>query len=112
MPVLMDIYRGVATLTLSNPASRNAWAHDFAGQFAQHFRAVAEDEAVRCVVITGDEAGKAFCAGADLTTETVHRTEAAEDFLQPLQGPDKSPLALPGDSAKPVLASVNGHAVG
>src|SRR5438045_8124811 len=56
--------RGVVTLTLDRPDSRNALDAGMAEAFAAALADVRADENARCVVIAG--AGPAFCAGGDL----------------------------------------------
>src|SRR4051812_4207746 len=58
---------GVATLTLNRPDTLNAFNLTMARELQQIFSADAMDDAVRAVVVTG--AGRAFCAGMDLSAE-------------------------------------------
>ena len=55
---------GVHTITLSRPDVRNAFNDDVIADLKNAFLAVAQDSAVRCVVLAAE--GPAFCAGADL----------------------------------------------
>ena len=55
----------VATLTLMRPDVLNAWNDTMEREIQHALRRCDQDDAVRCVVVTG--AGRAFCAGADLT---------------------------------------------
>ena len=57
----------VRTITLSRPEARNAWTEDMREEIVHAVDAASRDPAVRVVVFTGDPAGKAFCAGADLS---------------------------------------------
>ena len=58
---------GVATLTLNRPDALNAFDLTMARELEQFFLTDARDDAVRAVVVTG--AGRAFCAGMDLSAE-------------------------------------------
>ncbi|HET7351284.1 MAG TPA: enoyl-CoA hydratase-related protein, partial [Marmoricola sp.] len=58
---------GIATLTLDRPHALNAFTVTMARELEQVFREDAMDDAVRAVVVTG--AGRAFCAGMDLSAE-------------------------------------------
>src|SRR6476469_4857615 len=58
---------GVLTLTLDRPEQLNAFDLTMARELETAFRAVRTDDAVRAVVVTG--AGRAFCAGMDLSAE-------------------------------------------
>jgi enoyl-CoA hydratase/carnithine racemase len=92
---------GIATLTLHRPEQLNAWNDAMEEELDAALRACDLDDAVRCVVITG--AGRAFCAGADLS--------AGSDRFRgrPAQPPAR---LAPWDVRKPVVAAVNGHAIG
>ena len=58
---------GIATLTLDRPDALNSFTVTMARELEQFFRVDAIDDAVRAVVVTG--AGRAFCAGMDLSAE-------------------------------------------
>jgi enoyl-CoA hydratase len=95
----------VAVLTLSVPERRNVLSSALVSAIGDTFAALERDDTVRCVVITGE--GRAFCAGAELTTlEAAARGEFSpvqevyEGFLSVL----RSPLVT--------IAAVNGPAVG
>jgi enoyl-CoA hydratase/carnithine racemase len=100
---------GVGTILLNRPAQKNAFTLDMVDEWAQALRSARTDSSVRVVVVTG--AGDAFCAGVDLSvlqdvgeeplalktmlTAQVHEVARAVDELD-----------------KPVIAAVNGVAVG
>ena len=116
---------GVATLTLHRPDQLNAFDLTMAGELEQVFREDAWDDAVRAVVVTG--AGRAFCAGMDLSA--AGNVFGLDESLSPTPADfraayDRAPYqdgvrdtggkvtlaihALP----KPVIAAINGPAVG
>ena len=66
MPLLYEKRGAVGILTLSRPQSRNAWGEDYNAALKELLPQIEEDSDIRCVVLTGDEAGGAFSAGADL----------------------------------------------
>ncbi|MFP6656002.1 MAG: enoyl-CoA hydratase-related protein [Myxococcota bacterium] len=107
--VLFDLdASGVATLTLNRPDKLNVCSGELLTRLGQLYRRCDEDDAVRAVVVTG--AGRAFCAGADLT-------EAAEAFDASKIGNMESFSAAGVDFPafrirKLVIAAVNGHAIG
>ncbi len=105
MTVLFDLDEGVATLTLHRPEARNAFNRDIARELPLALQRCDSDDDIRAVVLTGTP--PAFCAGADLAP-------AGETFGRP-EDPAFSAAALPvpiWKVRKPVIAAVNGHAVG
>lgn len=105
---------GVALVTLYRPDALNAFTHTMRRELIQIFRAVDTDDAVRAAVVTG--AGKAFCAGADLSAggsafERRHVDGQAVPIGQHRDGGGQVSLAVHG-CRKPVIAAMNGSAVG
>lgn len=101
--VLYEVDRGVATITLNRPQAMNAWTPRLSDDLQVAMGAADADDAVRAVVVTG--AGKAFCAGADLS-------DGESGFLAGRSGGDDRPRRMPHHVRKPVIAAINGHAVG
>ena len=96
----------VAILTLDRPDQLNALSGAVGRSLTAALRAADADDAVRVVVLTG--AGRAFCAGADFSggsgvfgapTKDTFSSGPLDDFH-------------PWDVRKPVIAAINGHAVG
>ena len=96
---------GVATITLQRPEADNAFSHAMGVGLSAAYRRCDEDDAIRVAVLTGT--GRAFCVGADLGAgaATFERQESA-DFSA--AGVDPPAFAV----RKPVIAALNGHAVG
>jgi enoyl-CoA hydratase/carnithine racemase len=103
MSIDYQVEQGVATITIDRPDKKNAITGDMYEALVANLRQAAEDRAVRAVVITG--AGTAFTAGNDL-----------KDFGNPrFAQPDSPVLTFMQALAaydKPVIAAVNGLAVG
>ena len=95
----------VAVVTLDRPAARNAFTGAMGESLGASFRRCDEDDDVRAVVVTG--AGSAFCVGADLSPRD-------ETFAAPTDRAFTSSPVRPPTFAlrKPVIAAVNGHALG
>lgn len=101
--VLYAVADGVATVTLNRPEAMNAWTPQLSDELTMALGAADTDDSVRAIVITG--AGKAFCAGADLSGgEEGFRGGEASTY--------DGPRRWPHHTSKPVIAAINGHAVG
>ena len=101
----------VATITLNRPEAMNALTRSLYGELEQAFRNAHRDPEVRCVVLTG--AGRAFCSGDDV--KQIMLGEQRDETVQRLR--DVRPRPTPAAVAvlecdKPVIAAVNGPAVG
>ncbi|MFO7985028.1 MAG: crotonase/enoyl-CoA hydratase family protein [Desulfatiglandaceae bacterium] len=105
---------GVATITLYRPDELNAFTHIMRKELVEIFARVDTDDAVRVAVVTG--AGKAFCAGADLSVggsafERGNLDGETVSIGQHRDGGGQVSLAIYG-CRKPVIAAINGSAVG
>jgi enoyl-CoA hydratase/carnithine racemase len=102
----------VATITLNRPERLNAFTLTMRAELIEAFDLADADDEVRAVVVTG--AGRAFCAGADLSggggTFGHRRHEELVDG-HPRDGGGTVALRIAG-SLKPVIGAVNGPAVG
>jgi len=112
MPLLCTRDGAVATLTLSRPEGRNAWDEDFNEGLVARLAELERDSAIRCVILTGDPAGKAFSAGANLKDEHTHRTDSPQAFIEGLPKWRQFVTHLLNEFPKPVIAAVNGYAIG
>jgi methylglutaconyl-CoA hydratase len=101
-PVLYDLRRDVAWITLNQPDKRNALSGDIVAGLLLHLRAAIADAHVRAIVVTGT--GTAFCAGADLKSGGVAAGEAENPFVTVMNTIWEAP--------KPVIGRINGHAFG
>jgi enoyl-CoA hydratase/carnithine racemase len=112
MPVLYEKRNHVGWLTLSRPRARNCWGEDFNEEIARRCDEMAADDEVRVAVLTGDEAGNAFSAGANLKDPRTHTQASMADFIGGLPQRRRSAGQMLSEFAKPVIAAVNGYAVG
>lgn len=112
MPLLTEIRGHVAILTLSRPAARNAWDEDFNEGLEVELAKLEKNHDVRCVILTGDEKGTAFSAGANLADHTTHTVASAGEFITSIPHWRKFVANLLTDFPKPVIAAVNGYAIG
>lgn len=101
----VEIEDGVALLTLDRPEKLNAFSGPMGESLGLAYRRCDADDAVRAIVLTG--AGRAFCSGADLSPGSA--TFAKQDERHFSAAAVEPPaFAL----RKPVIAAVNGHAIG
>lgn len=112
MPLLMDTDGHVVTLTLSRPHARNAWDEDYNEGLRTTLPELEADPDVRCVILTGDEAGRAFSAGANLADEATHTVGSPAGLIARIPDWQHFAANLLSDFAKPVVAAVNGLAIG
>jgi enoyl-CoA hydratase/carnithine racemase len=112
MPVVYEKRDRIGIVTLSRPEARNAWGPDFNEGIARHFAAMEEDDDIRCAVLTGDDAGGAFSAGANLKNPKTHTMESSAEFIKSIARRKDRPFEILGNFPKPLVGAVNGYAVG
>lgn len=100
-----ELSDGVAVIELHRPERLNAYSGRMGLELGHAYRRCDQDDAVRAVVITG--AGRAFCAGADMSAG--EETFAKQDETT-FSAAGVDPPAW--EVRKPVIAAMNGHAVG
>src|SRR3954470_5793850 len=110
-PVLLEVADGVATVTFNRPDAMNSLDVATKEALLAALRQVADDPAVRCVVLTGT--GRAFCVGQDLKEHVEILQSGATDSLFRTVDEHYNPIVttLVG-MQKPVIAAVNGVAAG
>lgn len=106
MTIDVKIGNGIATVLLNRPEKLNALSEEMYHALADCFGALAADDAVRTVVLTG--AGRAFCAGGDVGTMANYDVVAGRKRSK---GHHKTIIAL-HNFEKPVIAAVRGPAAG
>lgn len=115
----------ILTLTLNRPEQLNAFTVEMAQELVHAFDQASADDEVRVIVVTG--AGRAFCAGMDLTVEgnVFGLNEQLRPSMQDMQDRLNDPEIVNGvrdtgglvtlaiyRCTKPVIAAINGAAVG
>lgn len=104
--VTVSVDAGVMVVTLNRPEQLNSWTARMGRELSAALRQAHDDDDVRAVVLTG--AGRAFCAGADLSSGGTTFNSGERDPEEAVGGE----LVLPWQIRKPVIAAINGHAVG
>jgi len=101
----------ILTITLDRPERMNAFTPTMLEELLRAFDMADADDDVRAVVVTG--AGRAFCAGADLEKggDTFDWRERQQTDETPRDGGGRVSLRI-FESTKPVIAAINGAAVG
>ena len=123
--ILYQVSDSILTLTLNRPEQLNAFTLEMAEELIQAFNRASDDDEVRVIVVTG--AGRAFCAGMDLSGEgnvfglREKLAPTMADMHTRLDDPEiqrgvrdtggRVTLAI-YDCNKPVIAAINGAAVG
>lgn len=111
--ITLDVSEGIATITLNRADKMNAFTGRMMHELISAFDVTDASDDVKAVIVTG--AGRAFCAGADLSTGGDTFAKGGSDV--------KTPQGIPRDggglvslrifnSLKPVLGAINGAAVG
>jgi enoyl-CoA hydratase/carnithine racemase len=119
--ITYEVADRIATVTLRRPDQLNAFTPRMCGELLEVFDVIDADDDVRAVIVTGS--GRAFCAGADLSSggatfdadvqgHAAGSPEAkAADRAVPRDGGGLVTLRI-FDCTKPVIAAINGPAVG
>ncbi len=111
--IKLDVVDHIATLTLNRPDRLNAFTRDMMAEIIEAFDHIDANDDIRVVVVTG--AGRGFCAGAELGDA------GGDTFDAGARGRDTSKVDRDGggrttlrifESTKPVIAAINGPAVG
>ena len=120
-----DVADNILTLTLSRPDHLNAFTVEMAHELIEAFNRASDDDEVRAIVVTGE--GKAFCAGMDLSVggNVFGLNEELAPTMDDMESRLDDPEMIAGvrdtggrvtlaiyDCNKPVIAAINGAAVG
>lgn len=108
LPIRIDTVGAVRVVTLNRAEQLNAADRELHRMLPEVFRAIQQDCAARAVVITG--AGRAFCAGGDLGL--IERMSNDKDLRAEVMAEGKAIVTAMLDTEIPIVAAVNGPAVG
>ncbi len=102
-----DLVDGVLTITLNRPAKLNAWTYQMGAELRAVILAANAEPAVDAMVLTG--AGRAFCAGADISLVFDAQSTQAPPYKVEARTEDWVALVR---RSKPMVAAINGAAIG
>ena len=120
-----EVADNILTLTLNRPDNLNAFTVEMAHELIEAFNRASNDDDVRAIVVTG--AGRAFCAGMDLSVggNVFGLNESLNPTMEDMENRLDDPEMIAGvrdtggrvtlaiyDCNKPVIAAINGAAVG
>ena len=108
--VLVSQEEGIATITLNRPKFLNAMSPQLIVDLADALEAVSKDEETKVVIITGS--GRAFCAGGDIEEDVSKAGQMTPFQYRNYIGNFWDPIKRIYWMEKPVIAAINGVAVG
>ena len=110
-PVVLESRDGpICKLTLNRPECLNALNSELVVAFKEAIMRVARDESIRVVILTG--AGRAFCAGGDLSVIGAGRARGDVTEIEPILRSGMNAVLTIRTMPQPVIAAVNGPAAG
>lgn len=104
--ILIDTENSICTITLNNPSALNALNSEMIDNLSSLIDKIEHDSSIKVVIITG--AGRSFVAGADIQAMAVMNSEQGREFG--IKG--TSVFSKFENLSKPVIAAVNGYALG
>jgi enoyl-CoA hydratase/carnithine racemase len=111
--IIYEVSEGIATITLNRPDKMNAFTGRMMHEIISALDLSDADDTVKAVIFTG--AGRAFCAGADLSSGGATFSKGGSD-IQTKQGVPRDGGGMVSlrifNSLKPVIGAINGAAVG
>ncbi|HSR66800.1 MAG TPA: 2-(1,2-epoxy-1,2-dihydrophenyl)acetyl-CoA isomerase PaaG [Acidobacteriota bacterium] len=108
--ILYGYDEGVGRITLNRPQKLNSFVRAMAGRLQEVLRDAADRAEVRCLLLTG--AGRAFCAGQDLSEAAAQDDDSAPDLGRIVEESYNPIIRALTRLEKPVVCAVNGVAAG
>lgn len=99
-----EVNNHIAVIRLNRPEAMNTFTADMGDAWSDAYRRCDEDDDIRVVVVTGN--GRAFCAGADMSAGAATFDKQQDMSFR------SNPIKPAYDMRKPVIAAMNGHAIG
>ena len=109
-PLLVEVTDGIAWLRLNRPDAMNSLDNALKDALVAALREVADDPAVRCVVLTGT--GRAFCVGQDLKEHVRSLSDPTSTLATTVTDHYNPIVTALATMNKPVVAALNGVAAG
>ena len=109
--LLYEKQDSIATVTINRPEKRNAWTTQVSEEIIDVFGTMEDDPEVLVTILTGT-GDKAFSAGADLGNAKTHKVTTVGAHLASVSPKGFSVFNAVADYPKPVVAAINGFAVG
>jgi 2-(1,2-epoxy-1,2-dihydrophenyl)acetyl-CoA isomerase len=104
--ILLEVDRQIATITLNVPQTKNALSPHMRADLIAAFEGIRDDKSVKVVVVTGS--GNTFCSGGDIGTMADLTPVGGRIRLKQGQQLIRTMVEL----EKPILAAINGYAIG
>jgi enoyl-CoA hydratase/carnithine racemase len=108
--ITAEVADSVLTITLNRPDRLNAWTSQMGVELIEAFDRADADDEVRAIIVTG--AGRGFCAGADLASGGETFDYRRREHAGPARDNGGQFTLRIFQSTKPVIAAINGPAVG
>lgn len=104
--LMFEVKEGIGFVTINRPQALNALNGALLDELYEVFTVIKNDDAVKTVIVTGE--GRAFVAGADIS----EMVDASTQEMRKMSEKGQSVMNLIEDVEKPVIAAVNGFALG
>ena len=110
--VLYEAQENIATITMNRPEKLNAISHELRSGVAEALLRADDDKSVSVVILRAE--GRSFCVGSDIDSDSPEREERRYDAMKwhASLSEDLRFEMIPWNMRKPVIASVQGHALG